>query len=86
MITFSIEYPTIASLQYLLILINSVILIALVYFVSIMRESNKYIKGIGCMATPPNMTFCSCGKVKPINEIYNCVEFAKNSIKNASNK
>lgn len=43
MITFSIEDETIASLLYLLILISSVIMIALVYLIVLMRQSNDKI-------------------------------------------
>lgn len=43
MITFSIEDATIASLLYLLILISSVIMIALVYLIVLMRENNEKI-------------------------------------------
>ena len=43
MITFSIEDTTIALLLYLLIFISSVIMIALVYLIVIMRDSNDKI-------------------------------------------
>lgn len=43
MITFSIEDATIASILYLLILISSVILIALVYLIVLMKENNEKI-------------------------------------------